>query len=62
MSDGAEFYERIAQEFVIPYAGEVLAEILGSPSLKSDAVHPNAAGYRKLAEAVAELLKESGAI
>jgi lysophospholipase L1-like esterase len=62
MSDGAGFYERIAEALHIPYAGEILAEILGSPSLKSDTVHPNAAGYRKLAEAVAALLSNSGAI
>ncbi len=62
MSDAADFYQRIARDFAIPYAGEILADILGSPSLKSDSVHPNAAGYRKLAEAVAALLRESGAI
>jgi lysophospholipase L1-like esterase len=62
LSDGAWFYERIAVEFDIPYAGEVLGEILGNPSLKSDTVHPNAAGYYKLAEAVAALLRKSGAI
>lgn len=62
LSDGAGFYQRIARDFGIPYAGEVLADILGSPSLKSDAIHPNAAGYRKLAEAIAVLLRKSGAI
>ncbi len=62
LSNGAEFYLRIARDFRIPYAGEILAEILGSPSLKSDAIHPNAAGYRKMAEAVAALLRQSGAI
>ncbi len=59
---GAEFYERIAEALDVPYAGEILAEVLGSPSLKSDTIHPNAAGYRKLAEAVAALLRKSGAI
>ncbi|MDH3791375.1 MAG: GDSL-type esterase/lipase family protein, partial [Rhodospirillales bacterium] len=62
LSDGAGFYERIAEALDVPYAGEILAEILGSPSLKSDTIHPNAAGYRKLAEAVAALLRKSGAI
>lgn len=62
MSEGAQFYERIAEEFALPYEGRVLAEILSSKALKSDMVHPNARGYRKLAAAVAGLLHASGAI
>lgn len=57
-----EFYQKIAQEFNIPYESAVLSEILKSRTLKSDTVHPNAQGYRKLAEAVAGLLQKSGAI
>lgn len=62
MSEGAEFYERIAKEFALPYEGKVLAEILSSKALKSDMVHPNAKGYKKLATALAGLLRASGAI
>lgn len=62
MSEGAEFYERIATEFSLPYEGKVLAEILSSKAMKSDMVHPNAKGYRKLATALARLLRASGAI
>ncbi len=58
----AGFYEELAEELALPYDGETLPAILGQPSLKSDAIHPNAKGYRKLAEAVAELLRKSGAI
>ncbi len=57
-----EFYEEIAQEFGIPYEAATLSDILMSRALKSDTVHPNAQGYRKLAEALAGLLRESGAI
>jgi acyl-CoA thioesterase-1 len=57
-----EFYERIAEEFSIPFETGTLSQIIRSSSLKSDAVHPNGAGYRVLAEAVAERLKAAGAI
>lgn len=56
------FYAEIAKEFGIPYEGKVLGEILRSAELKADPVHPNARGYRLMAERVAELLKKSGAL
>jgi lysophospholipase L1-like esterase len=62
VSGAAAFYEEIAEAFALPYDGEILAEILTDGALKSDAVHPNGAGYRRLAEALAALLKASGAI
>jgi lysophospholipase L1-like esterase len=58
----AGFYDELAGELDLPYDGEVLPAILKQPSLKSDAIHPNAQGYRQLAEAVADLLRRSGAI
>jgi len=57
-----DFYAEIAKEFGIPYEGEVLGKILRDSNLKSDQVHPNAAGYRLMAERVYELLKKSGAV
>jgi lysophospholipase L1-like esterase len=58
----AGFYQDLAEELDLYYDGETLPEILKQPALKSDAIHPNAKGYRRLAEAVAELLRRSGAI
>jgi len=58
----AAFYSEIAKEFAIPYEGDVLGKILKDGSLKSDQIHPNAQGYRVMAERVAELLKRAGAI
>ena len=58
----AGFYEELAEELDLHYDGETLPAILIQPNLKSDAIHPNAQGYRKLAEAVAKLLRRSGAI
>ena len=58
----AAFYAEIAKEFRIPYEGEVLGKILRDGSLKSDQIHPNAQGYRLMAERVYELLRKSGAV
>ena len=55
-------YEELSREFHIPLERKTLSHILGKSALKSDHIHPNAAGYRLLAEALAELLKKSGAL
>jgi acyl-CoA thioesterase-1 len=57
-----DFYADIAREFAIPYEGAVIGKVLRDASLKSDPIHPNAKGYRLIAERVAALLRESGAI
>ncbi len=57
----ADFYGEIAKEFRIPYEADVLTKILRNGELKSDQIHPNARGYRLMAERVFELLKKAGA-
>lgn len=56
------FYADIAEQLGIPYEGDVIGEILRDSTLKSDPIHPNARGYRLIAERVATLLKSSGAL
>ena len=55
-------YSEIAAEFGLPVDLETVADILGDRALKSDYIHPNAAGYRRLALAIADLLRAGGAI
>jgi lysophospholipase L1-like esterase len=56
------FYQEMARELALPLEADIVADILADGSLKSDYIHPNTEGYRRLAEAVASLLRRSGAI
>ena len=53
----APFYAELAKEYRLPYLEDTLSAILKDSSLKSDEIHPNAAGYRQLAGALAELIR-----
>jgi lysophospholipase L1-like esterase len=58
----AAFYADIAQEFRIPYEGGALKAVLTDNALKSDWVHPNAQGYARIAQSLADLLKRAKAL
>ena len=58
----AEFYEELANEMNVPIEVDAISDILQYPSNKSDAVHPNAGGYRKMAESLQELMISVGAL
>ncbi len=55
-----ELYEEVAEEENIPLVSGVLADILSNPALKSDQIHPNALGYKQMADKIYENLKENG--
>jgi lysophospholipase L1-like esterase len=55
-------YELLAAQHSIPLENEIVAAVLSKPSLKSDPIHPNGDGYKKIAEAIAVLLGKAGAI
>lgn len=58
----APLYSEIAATLKLPIANEIIADVESKTSLKSDAIHPNAEGYRLIAERVHQLLGESGAL
>jgi acyl-CoA hydrolase len=56
----AALYEELAREEGVPLVPKVFAKVLDDPELKADPIHPNAAGYRKLAEGIAAGLRDAG--
>lgn len=58
----APYYAALAEEFRLPLETATLARIEDDNALKSDEVHPNAQGYRQLAQAVYALLQQAGAV
>lgn len=55
----APFYAELAEEYQLPFLNDTLSDILKDRSMKSDTIHPNAAGYRQLAEELAELIRNA---
>jgi lysophospholipase L1-like esterase len=51
-------YEEVADEENVPLLSGMLADIISKPSLKSDQIHPNALGYKIMAEKIYEKLVE----
>lgn len=61
-SGNAPFYEAIARDNGLPLEDSVLKSLMYDNDYKADPIHPNARGYRKMAEAVARLLRKAGAV
>jgi lysophospholipase L1-like esterase len=58
----AEFYGKIAHAENVPIDLDILPAIIGDAALKSDTVHPNTAGYKRMAQAIYQLLQDQGAL
>jgi len=57
-----EFYTRVAEDMRLPLEDDIFNDVLKDNSLKADPIHANAAGYRVVAERLAEFLRETGAL
>lgn len=56
------YYGDVAEAAEVPVDLDVLPRLMRDRSVKSDSVHFNARGYRLMAEAVRDLLREAGAL
>jgi acyl-CoA thioesterase I len=60
--ESSSFYKTIAERNGLLVDLDSLPSILGDNDLKSDLIHPNDEGYRRLATTIYELLVEAGAL
>lgn len=61
-ASAAPFYQSVADAHNVVYDGKLMPKLLHTPGLKSDPIHLNAKGYRKMAEGVYTLLADNGAL
>lgn len=57
-----KFYDAIEDDTNVAIEFDILSELQADVTMKSDPIHFNQAGYRKMAEAVRNLLQDNGAI
>ncbi len=56
----APLYEALSSEEGVALVEDVIARVLSDNALKADAIHPNAEGYRRMAEQIFASLQQSG--
>ncbi len=62
LMESEPLYGELARSTQVPLEPDIIPAVESDSDLKSDRIHPNAAGYRLMAEAVAELLHGAGAV
>jgi acyl-CoA thioesterase-1 len=55
----ASLFKNLAKEYATEYIPNILKGLIGNTSLMSDEVHPNAAGYNKIAEKIYPALNKT---
>lgn len=58
----AGLYDDLAARHALVYEPDILPAVESDSRLKSDRIHPNAEGYRHIAQAVYQVLRDSGAL
>lgn len=58
----APWYDELADDYGVPLEEQIVPELMGRLTMKSDYVHFNAQGYDALAQAIYAKLQQSGAL
>ena len=60
----ADLYLEVAEEMGVPIEADIIPELLDAKdfAFKSDRIHPNSAGYQRMAETMQTLLEKHGAL
>ena len=61
-SNSAPLYQALADKHQIVFEPSLISRLMKKPSMKSDYIHFNKAGYEAMAKAIHQLLKENGAL
>lgn len=54
----ASMFKQLAEEYEVTYVSNVLSGIIAHADLMSDSIHPNQAGYQKIADTLLPLLED----
>jgi lysophospholipase L1-like esterase len=60
--EAQDYYETLREDLQVPVQFDIIADLERDRAMKSDQIHFNQQGYRLLAEAVHDLLRQTGAL